>query len=164
MLKYIKNKNFPIEGIEFIDFTPTITDYKCFNHTINSLKKLVDTEVDYIIAPDARGFIWASALALKLKVPMIPLRKEGKLPKENVSYTVNYKTEYSNTTLEIPNIDLKNKKCLFVDDVYATGGTYYASEELVKKSGGIMVGGIVLYNVLIDDNKNIKCLINRNNI
>ena len=100
----------------------------------------------------------------KIKSANDPIKKRRKLPKENVSYTVNYKTEYSNTTLEIPNIDLKNKKCLFVDDVYATGGTYYASEKLVKKSGGIMVGGIVLYNVLIDDNKNIKYLINRNNI
>jgi adenine phosphoribosyltransferase len=77
---------------------------------------------------------------------VVPVRKKGKLPGDVISVT--YDTEYSTDTLECSRIDLTGKGCWFVDDIYATGGTYRAVEDLVSQLGGNLLGGSVLLDVL----------------
>lgn len=163
-IKYNVVADWPIKGVNFVDFTPSIMDSEVFEDIINKLnkniKKFIDLkEIDYIIAPDARGFIWGSALGIKNKIGVIPIRKHGKLPECCVSKSVTYKTEYSETILDMPKVDLKGKKCIFVDDVYATGGTYYAIKSLIESVGGLLVGGVVLYDVLIHECNEIHSLL-----
>ena len=152
-IKYTVVQDWPKKGVRFIDLTPSMEDYTVLNDTVNQLYNQTFT-VDYIISPDARGFIWGSAVALKAimegeKVGFIPVRKKGKLPNPGASYE--YETEYSTETLEIPMIDLTGKRCFFVDDVYATGGTYEAIKHLVIEAGGILLGGVVIYDVGIKE-------------
>lgn len=163
-IKYYITDDYPCKGVKFIDFTPSLLDYQNIEKIIDELVELVKEDVDYIVVPDARGFIWGMGVANKLKVGLIPVRKTGKLPKENIQNSINYKTEYSTTSLDLPIVDLNQKKCLFVDDVYATGGTYKAVKEMVEKSGGIVTQAIVLYNVLIENNKEIYYLYDKNDL
>lgn len=168
-IKYNISDNFPINGVKFIDFTPSIIDIEVFGSIVRKLKanikKIIDiNEIDYIICPDARGFIWGSTLGIKNKIGVIPVRKTGKLPDGLTRNKVDYKTEYSVTSLSLPLCDINNKKIIFVDDVYATGGTYYAIKDLVSKEGGILVGGVVLYDVGLDSNKDIISILTSKDI
>lgn len=157
--KYCAIENYPQHGVRFIDFTPTIMDAEAFHLTAGSLNLLLKSEeFDYIIAPEARGFIWGSVIAYKLGIPMILARKKGKIPKALVGYGTEYKTEYSTDYLEIPFINLEGKKVLYVDDVYATGGTYEVCKDLVARAGGNVTKGIVLYDVGIKENEEISSL------
>lgn len=158
-LKYYLNQDFPIKGVTFVDFTPTFYDFNNFFKVIVELSSLVKDDFDYIAAPDARGFLWGMALANHLKIGIIPIRKAGKLPNENIQDKYEYVTEYSKTTLDLPLVDLKGKKVLFVDDVYATGGTYEAVKNMVNNAGGTLNQGIVLYNVMINNNNDIDYLV-----
>ena len=163
-IKYNVVRDWPIKGVNFVDFTPSIMDIEVFTEITNKLnrciKKFINLEeIDYIIAPDARGFIWGSALGIKNKIGVIPIRKHGKLPDNCVSKSITYKTEYSETILDMPKVDLKGKKCVFVDDVFATGGTYYAIKDLVKSVGGELVGGVCLYDVLLTECSEVETLL-----
>ena len=95
---------------------------------------------------------------------MIPIRKHGKIPGEFIGETIEYETEYSKEKIDIPKVDIKNKKCYFIDDVYATGGTYKACKELVEKMGGEMIGGFCIYDVEIGNNKDIKAILKASDI
>lgn len=157
--KYHVIQDFPTKGVRFIDFTPTIMDSTSFHLTAGSLNLLLRSEeFDYIIAPEARGFIWGSVIAYKTGIPMILARKKGKIPKAVAGYGIEYETEYSTDYLEIHNIDLTGKKVLYVDDVYATGGTYDVCKSLVKAAGGELTKGIVLYDVGLNENAEILSL------
>lgn len=156
---YCAIENYPQRGVRFIDFTPTIMNEEAFHLTAGSLNLLLKSEeFDYIIAPEARGFIWGSVISYKTGIPMILARKKGKIPKELVGYGVEYQTEYSVDYLEIPFINLEGKKVLYVDDVFATGGTYEVCKELVARSGGTVTKGLVLYDVGIKQNDEIAAL------
>lgn len=143
-------QDFPREGVRFIDFTPSVYNISYFMHLVNKLKDELP-ECDYIISPDARGFIWGSGVSLVKGVGMIPIRKAGKLPPQVVGSYYTYNTEYSTETLEIPLIDLTGKKVVFIDDVYATGGTYEAAKRLVSDRGGELIAGKVIYDIGIKD-------------
>lgn len=157
--KYYVIEDFPTKGVRFIDFTPTLMDSTAFRLTAGSLNLLLRSEdFDYIIAPEARGFIWGSVISYKTGIPMILARKKGKIPSAVAGYGIEYETEYSTDYLEIHNVDLNGKKVLYVDDVYATGGTYDVCKSLVKAAGGELTKGIVLYDVGINDNDEILSL------
>ena len=98
-----------------------------------------DANIDYVAAVEARGFIFGSAVAERLKAGFIPVRKKGKLPYETESYT--YDLEYGTDTLEV-HVDAikKGQKVLLVDDLLATGGTMNAACSLIEKVGGIISG------------------------
>ncbi len=129
-----KVPNYPKQGILFYDISPMIFNENAFSSSVKLLcNQIKNYEFEYIAAIDARGFIFGSAMALKLNLGLTMIRKKNKLPGNTIS--IDYDLEYGNDTLEL-NIDAKNKKFLLIDDLLATGGTASAAENLIKKAGG----------------------------
>ncbi|PPE05066.1 adenine phosphoribosyltransferase [Entomoplasma ellychniae] len=138
---YILNvENFPIDGVGFKDVTPLLNDAKAFEFAINQMAEFViKTKADVIVAPEARGFLFASAVAYATKKRFVLIRKPGKLPRQVIS--VKYDLEYGTNILELHKNDIKpSDKVVIVDDVLATGGTTEAIIELVEKEQGIIAG------------------------
>lgn len=129
-------KDFPCPGVVFKDLTPLMADPAAFSASIKALADLhINSKPDFIVAIEARGFIFGSALAYSLGCGFVPIRKKGKLPSKTLE--VSYSCEYSSQTLEIhQDAILPGAKVVIFDDVLATGGTVAASIELVKKLGG----------------------------
>ena len=160
IILYGAYQDFPKEGVRFIDLTPSISDIKVRNRIIEEIIKLYNfDDIDYVISPDARGFIWGGMVSERTNKGFIPVRKPGKLPEKAIKSSATYETEYSKNTLNMPLVDIKGKKLVFIDDVYATGGTYRAVEQLVKDNGGLLLGGAVILDIEIIKNKEIKSLI-----
>jgi adenine phosphoribosyltransferase len=170
MLNNVKEKNeilyrvadnFPEDGVRFIDLTPSLIRT---NYRLNILSKMVNHienelgDIDAVVSPDARGFIWGAAVATLMNKPFIPVRKTGKLSAECIQGTVSYDTEYSTTSLDLPKLDARGLRVIFVDDVYATGGTYSACKKLIEDAGGTLVGCTVVYDVGIDNNDDVWSL------
>ncbi|MEW6557649.1 MAG: adenine phosphoribosyltransferase [Elusimicrobiota bacterium] len=132
--------DFPKQGIIFKDITPLLKNAKGFRLAINKMaKKYRDKEIDKIASMESRGFIFGAALALKLGVGFVPIRKKGKLPYKTVCEE--YQLEYGTDILEIHEDAIaKDENVLIVDDVLATGGTAKAVCTLVEKLGGKIVG------------------------
>jgi len=132
--------DFPKEGIIFKDITPLLNDPIAFKKAIDILAKRYKKEqVDQIVAVESRGFIFGAALAYKLKVGFVPIRKKGKLPHKTKS--VSYELEYGTDTLEIHEDAVKpNSRVLVVDDLLATGGTVAAVLRLLRDLQATIVG------------------------
>lgn len=132
--------DFPKKGIIFKDITPLIGDPSAFKTVINILAKRYKTKkIDKILCVESRGFIFASALAYKLGIGIVPVRKPGKLPYKTIKET--YALEYGTDTLEIhEDAFKKGAKVLIIDDLLATGGTVKACTNLVQKLGGKVAG------------------------
>jgi adenine phosphoribosyltransferase len=129
--------NFPKKGIVFKDITPLLGNGPAFSHSIDLLAKVGSKhKVDKVIAIESRGFIFGSAVAQRLGVGVVPVRKKGKLPYKTLSAT--YTLEYGEDTLEM-HVDgiLPGERVLVVDDVLATGGTAEAVLRLVAQAGGV---------------------------
>ena len=131
--------DFPKKGIGFKDITPILQDKDAFAYSVNKLAELYkDKDIDIIVGPEARGFIYGAPLAYAMNAGFVPIRKEGKLPAD--IETVEYELEYGTNTIEIHKDSIKQgQKVLVVDDLLATGGTAAASAELVEKLGGEVV-------------------------
>jgi len=163
---YRVEKDFPIDGVNFIDLTPSLIEKDYFKKIANSIKEMIlqkNKDIDYIVSPDARGFLWGTYVAALLDRPLIPVRKHGKLPSSCVMTTVEDTTEYSSIKLDIPIVDLKNKRCIFIDDVYATGGTYKACKKLIELNGGTIDDPYVVLNVVLTDDV-VNALITSDNL
>ena len=132
-------ENFPKEGINFKDITTLMQDGETFKYTIDAfINELKDKNVDVILGPEARGFIFGVPVAYALGVGFVPVRKKGKLPAETVS--VEYSLEYGVDVLEIHKDAIKKgQKVAIVDDLLATGGTVEAVAKLVEKVGAEVV-------------------------
>ena len=139
--KYIKEiEGFPKEGILFRDINPIYKEPKKWNELMLPLQNLLSTiKPDYIAGIESRGFISSSALAYKLEIGFIPIRKPNKLPGKVIG--VNYKLEYGIDRLEIQqNLIEKNSKVIIIDDLLATGGTADAAGKIIKKAGANLIG------------------------
>lgn len=139
--KFIREiPNFPKPGVSYKDITPLLGNGLVFNAAIDVFANRFKSEViDVIIGIDARGFILAAALAHRLGIGFVPIRKSGKLPYD--CYEITYDLEYGTDTLAIHQDAFpKGSRVLICDDVLATGGTLAASVELVKKLGGNTIG------------------------
>ena len=139
--KYINEiKDFPKKGIVFKDINPIYKEPMIWNQLMIPLEKLIyTTKPDYLAGIESRGFIAASALAFKLEVGFIPIRKPNKLPGNVVG--VNYKLEYGEDRLEIQQNSIKkNSKIIIIDDLLATGGTACAAGKLIREAGGNLMG------------------------
>jgi adenine phosphoribosyltransferase len=125
--------DFPKPGIIFKDITPLLANAEAFRDVCNQIAEHA-TEVEYIAGVEARGFIFAAAVAAISNKGLIPIRKSGKLPGKTFSNS--YDLEYGKATLEIhSNLIPNGGKVLLVDDVLATGGTAVAATELIKMAG-----------------------------
>ena len=156
---YIEDvQDFPIEGITYRDIQPLLEDSEAFYDAIYELGEFVNMEeVDYFVGIESRGFIFASALASINLKPFKMIRKEGKLPDRNhVLHAVEYDLEYGTDVIEMKP---GKGKVVIVDDVYATGGTMKAAEELCKIAGYEVVDKLCLVDIGIKKEHDIKCLI-----
>lgn len=131
--------DWPKEGIMFRDITTLLSDSNGLRETIDQLCEIYkDHHIDMICGIEARGFIIGAAMAYKMGLGFVPIRKEGKLPGKTISRE--YQLEYGTDTLEMHADALKpNAKVLLVDDLLATGGTAIGASELVRSCGASIV-------------------------
>ena len=137
--------DYPKEGILFFDITPLLGDPSGFRQAIDLLaERFADSGATKIVAAEARGFIFGAALAYKMGLGFVPVRKPGKLPYKTVS--VSYDLEYGSDTLCMhEDALLKGEKVLVIDDLLATGGTLSGVIDLVEHFGAEIVGiGVVI--------------------
>ena len=131
--------DFPIAGVLFKDITTVLMDPKLFKETIDLfVGRYKNRGIAKIAAVDARGFLFAGAVAAQIGAGLVPIRKKGKLPYKTIEET--YSLEYGTATLTM-HVDAiqKGEKVLIMDDLLATGGTALASAHLVEKLGGQVV-------------------------
>ena len=144
-------KNFPKEGIEFIDIMPLIIQKETFSEIIEKFaQEIQGKNVDYIVGPEARGLIIGAAVANKLGIGFIPVRKAGKLPPSTVEMKFEYEKEYGKDELELPklvNEEYIEKNFYIVDDIYATGNTMKSIKRAIEDAGGIIKGEGVIMNI-----------------
>ena len=160
-------KNFPIEGIEFIDINPMLIDKDVYNEvTQKFIQEIKDKNIDYIISPEARGFLFGCPIANKLNIGFIPVRKKGKMPPTTVEVGFEYEKEYGKDILELPklinNESYKDKNFYIIDDIYATGNTARAIKDAVQKLGGNILGIGVVINIKELNNDEVFSLIDIN--
>ena len=131
--------DFPKPGILFKDISPLLASPRAFRAAVDRMASAFrDREIGAIAAPEARGFLFGTPLALALGVPFVPIRKPGKLPAATVS--LEYDLEYGTDTLQVHRDAFKpGARVLLVDDVLATGGTIRACRDLVRQSGAVVV-------------------------
>ena len=132
--------DFPKPGIVFKDITPILGDPKLFRAAVEILlARHKGKKIDKIAAIDARGFLFGGAMADRLGVGLVPIRKKGKLPYK--TYEQSYDLEYGSATLTIhQDAFKKGDAVVLVDDLLATGGTAAASAKLIEQAGGKVVG------------------------
>ena len=143
--QYIREiPDFPRPGVLFKDITPLLKDSGAFRHAVDLLAEhYTDRPIDSIIGIEARGFLFAAPLAVRLEKPLIPVRKEGKLPFE--THSVRYALEYGDASIEVHTDAIApGQRVLIVDDVLATGGTLAAAARLVEATGGRVAGLAVI--------------------
>lgn len=138
--------DYPKPGIIFKDITPLLADGAAFRMAIEAMAEFCESaemRPDVLACPEARGFIFASALAQRLGIGFIPLRKPGKLPRKVCRLT--FDLEYGQDTLEVHQEDVKpGVRIMMVDDVLATGGTMSACIRLLESLGAKVIGAAFL--------------------
>ncbi|MGM9986789.1 MAG: adenine phosphoribosyltransferase [Bacillaceae bacterium] len=139
--KYISDvPDFPKEGIMFRDISTLMDKGPEFKAAIDEIVHYAkDLEVDVIVGPEARGFIVGCPAAYAMGVGFVPVRKDGKLPREVIR--VSYGLEYGSDVLTMHKDAIKpGQRVLITDDLLATGGTIGATIKLIEQLGGIVVG------------------------
>jgi adenine phosphoribosyltransferase len=131
--------DFPKPGILFKDVTPLIGDGLAFRLVTDLLaERIADKKPELVVGIESRGFIFGAALAERLGVGFVPVRKPGKLPYKTTRET--YSLEYGTDALEMHEDAVEKRHCLIVDDLLATGGTAAATARLVERQGGVVDG------------------------
>jgi len=146
-------EDFPKPGIIFKDITTLLNNHEAFQILMDHLEeKYKDYNLDYIAGIDSRGFIFGAALADRLKVGFVPVRKKGKLPSTTVCEK--YELEYGFDEVELHLDAFNNQKdarVLLIDDIIVSGGTAYAAANLIKKLNVQLVEMCFLMNIQILD-------------
>lgn len=141
LAKLVRNvPDWPKPGIQFKDITPLLSDPAGLERAIDGLAgPFRDSGVELVLGTEARGFLFAPAVALALGAGAVLARKPGKLPWKTLSES--YALEYGTDSLEVHQDAVKpGQKVLLVDDLLATGGTMLAAAKLVERLGGVVVG------------------------
>jgi adenine phosphoribosyltransferase len=127
--------DFPQPGIQFKDITPVLADARLFQGSVEQMTgRWRPGDVDAVVGIDARGFIFAAAIALRLGAGFVPVRKQGKLPFR--TYEQRYDLEYGTSTVAIhQDAFAPGSRVLLVDDLLATGGTARAAAALAAQAG-----------------------------
>jgi adenine phosphoribosyltransferase len=139
--------DFPKPGIQFRDISPLLGNPAAFAQAIEHMASLAQ-QLDYthLVGVESRGFIFASALALRVQKSLVLVRKPNKLPL--ASHQESYGLEYGSDALEIQNTSLpKGSRVLLIDDVLATGGTLLATSKLVQQVGANAIASICLLEI-----------------
>lgn len=142
--KFRHVKDFPKEGIDFIDITTVLADGEAFAYAIDALaKKVKATGCNVIVGSEARGFIVGAPVAYKLGIGFVPVRKKGKLPYDTISGS--YALEYGTDTLQM-HVDAvkKGDKVVILDDLIATGGTVECIADMVNELGAEVAEAVFL--------------------
>ncbi|MBT8451195.1 MAG: adenine phosphoribosyltransferase [Deltaproteobacteria bacterium] len=140
--------DFPSEGILFKDITPLLADVEAFRACIALMAEPFDGEVLHaVVGIESRGFMFGAALADKLGVGFVPVRKPGKLPA--ATHRAEYELEYGSDAIEIHRDALeRGDQVVVVDDLIATGGTALAAKELVQRCGADVAAFVFLVNLV----------------
>jgi adenine phosphoribosyltransferase len=133
-------EDWPKKGISFKDITTMLKDAELLKNSVKEMASpFVNDNVDIVVGPESRGFIFGVPVAIELNAGFVPVRKKGKLPSRTVSAT--YELEYGTDTLEMHEDAIKKgQRVLLVDDLLATGGTISAVMEMCEKVGAEIVG------------------------
>jgi adenine phosphoribosyltransferase len=142
--------DFPKAGIVFKDITPMLASGPCFQVVVDHMAELCEQQrlLPHVLAcPEARGFIFGSALAYRLGVGFVPIRKPNKLPHHKVR--VDYALEYGTDGVEMHSDAIApGQKVILVDDLLATGGTMAACARLVESNGAQILACLFLVELL----------------
>jgi len=130
-----KVADFPKKGILFYDITSILTVPQAFKYCIDKMAEIYkDKKIEAVAAIEARGFLFAAPFAYCMDIPIIPIRKKGKLP--GVTLSKKYDLEYAQAEIEVHSADVpKGKRILLTDDLIATGGTLNAARSLLIEGG-----------------------------
>ena len=134
--KYIRKvPDFPKKGILFYDITSILACPEAFQYCVESMVDIyADKKIDAVAAIEARGFLFAAPYAARMGIPLIPIRKKGKLP--GITLSKKYDLEYAQAEIEVHREDVPSgKRILLVDDLIATGGTLNAARALLNAGG-----------------------------
>ena len=138
--------DWPSPGIIFKDITPLLADPVAMKSVVQAIAEL-GKDADLIAGIEARGFVFASAVANELNKGFVPIRKKGKLPFK--THEQSYALEYGEGVLEIHVDAIKpGQKVLLIDDVLATGGTLTAAAQLIEKCGGLVPNVVLLLEII----------------
>lgn len=135
--------DYPKAGVEFRDITPLLADGRAMRAVAEELVAQADVGFDVVAGVEARGFIFAGAAAIVSGTGMVPIRKQGKLPKP--AQRIAYEKEYGHDALEVsPDLEA-GMRVLLIDDILATGGTLRAGADLIEMVGAEVVSvGVVM--------------------
>ena len=157
-LKLIKDvPNFPKKGICFKDISEIFLHPDAFREIINKILKIFQQyQVDVIVAPEARGFLFASVLSYLTSTKFALIRKKNKLPRN--TFTIKYQSEYQESELEIhQDAILKNERVFLIDDILATGNTTLAIINLLQKKFQVKIAALVyLLDLNLKNKKSLK--------
>ena len=130
-----KISDFPKKGVLFYDLTSILVNPAAFRFCIDSMIALYkDRPIDAVAAIEARGFLFAAPFAVSMKIPLILIRKKGKLP--GITLSKKYDLEYGQAEIEVHREDIPaGKQVLLLDDLIATGGTLNAARALIVEGG-----------------------------
>ena len=136
-------EDFPTRGISFKDISTLLNDADALKEAINQMCAAVPEGTNVIVGPEARGFIFGSAMAYNLNARLVLARKRGKLPFDTIQQS--YDLEYGTHTMELHRDSIRpGDKVVITDDLIATGGTLAATVKLIEKLGGEVVAIIAL--------------------
>jgi adenine phosphoribosyltransferase len=134
--KYVRKfPDYPKKGILFYDITSILADPVAFQYCVESMVDIYrDKKIDAVACIEARGFLFAAPYAVRMGIPLIPIRKKGKLP--GITLSKKYDLEYAQAEIEVHREDVPvGKRILLVDDLIATGGTLNAARAILQAGG-----------------------------
>ena len=139
-----KVPDFPKKGILFYDITSVLANPRAFRHCVDSMLRLYKNErLDAVAAIESRGFVFAAPFCERLGLPLLLVRKKGKLPGKTIS--ASYALEYGEAEIEMHVDDIpRGGRVLIVDDLIATGGTIKATAELLRAGGAEPMGAFAV--------------------
>jgi adenine phosphoribosyltransferase len=133
-----KISDFPRKGILFYDITSVLTSPEAFSYCVEAMVDVYNGKnIDAVAAIEARGFVFAAPFAVRMGIPLLLIRKKGKLP--GITLSKKYDLEYAQAEIEIHREDVpEGKRVLLLDDLIATGGTLNAARELLQAGGAVV--------------------------